>query len=398
MLQQIRLSNPFFILLLCFGHTAYAKIDQTRQIEYIGNPYKMKYVSIEDTYSRNVWDLQSYQGRLYIGAGNSANQGPSQNSGPLPLISYLPEKDKFINEGTIYDEQIDVFRVLDGKLFIPGHDATGSWNWGNFYVKDKNKPLKMYRNVPKALHLYDLALIHNTLYAAIGLDEGAAMGSTRDMGKHWKIQKLGRSRVYGLLPIDHTLFATKKFKRTSRPYFSVAKLQQNGQFSARYDLNIYKMFPDTVFRQKYARLIRAINLGKSAIYVGAYKYNDHQSKPFGLYTARLQRNRLAVKKINLGKGVIARDIIKRQNTLYVLATHKEQQGVNNMIFQAKPSNLRHWQKIISFHYPTFARSFELLKGYFYFGMGMDLNVPDEWKKSEMIKQTGDIVRLKTRRN
>jgi hypothetical protein len=371
----------------------------TKKLELIGNPYKMKYVSIEDTYSRNVWDLQTYNGKLFIGAGNSSNQGPSQNSGPLPLISYLPVKDKFINEGIIYDDQIDIFNLLNNKLYIPGHDATGSWKWGNFYIKDKNKPLQMYRNIPAGLHLYDMALIKGKLYSAIGLDEGAAVGVTTDGGENWKIHKLGRSRVYAFMQIGNTLFATKKFKRTSKPYFSIAQLMDNGEFSARYDLSLYKMFPKTKFEHKYSRLIRSINLGSSAIYVGAYKYNDHQSKPFGLYQAFLKNSQLSVNKINLGKHLIARDIIKRGNTLYVIATLQTKDSIKNMIFKGtkhktKGWQLIEWKKLLSFDYPTFARSFEELNGDFYFGMGSDLDEPEKWKKSEMLPQTGNILRIK----
>ncbi len=55
-----------------------------------------RYPSGPQVYARNVWDLQAYKGRLYIGAGNSSNRGPpASNSGPVPVNSYDPASGQF---------------------------------------------------------------------------------------------------------------------------------------------------------------------------------------------------------------------------------------------------------------------------------------------------------------
>ena len=380
------------VTILCLFLTLLNAKDVTKNLEYIGTPYKKQYRSGEDIYSRNVWDMVLYNGKIFIGAGNSANEGPSINSGPVYLIALNPNIDKFENISRIDDDQVDKFKILNKKLFIPGHDAKGSWDWGNFYIYSNNKNrFKKFRNIPNALHIYDLVLKDGKLFSAIGLDEGAAVGITKNYGKNWEIQKLGSSRVYTFLELGDELFALKKFKRTSRPYFSVAQYI-DGNFIPRYDISIYKMFPKTRFEIKYSRATRIIKLGNKAIYVGAYKYNSHQTKPFGLYKVKLDGSNLVTSRIFLDDGYVPRDIIKRGTEIFVLTSKKE--GFNTIIKVLKfnSKNLNHYKELFYFNYPTFARSFELYKNSFYFGMGSDVDEGDYWKMEDIKKETGNILK------
>lgn len=377
------------ILLFLLLNFLYAA-DVTKDIRLIGNPSKSQFGDGEAAYSRNVWDLQVYNGLLFVGAGNSANEGPSKNSGNVDLHVYNPKTDKFSKETVIYDDQIDIFKLLNDNLFIPGHDATGSWNWGNFYQREQNASWKMYRNIPKALHVYDLEYRDKTLFAGVGLYEGAAVGMTKDLGKNWEIIKLGRSRVYAFMSIGDRLFALKKFKRTSKPYFSVAEYR-SGNFVPRYDISIFDFFPSTKFDIKYSRATRIISFDDKAIYLGAYKYNSHQTKPFGFYEAVLKNNKIAAKKIRLKEGYIPRDIIKRGGIIYLLTSKTTLKNTHIEVLEFGTKNLTTYKELFSFNYPTFARSFELLEGVFYFGMGCDVDEGDNWKISDIKKETGDII-------
>ncbi len=380
------------ILLVVSINSLNAKELKTK-IEYVGTPYNKQYKKGEDIYSRNVWDMQVYDGKLFIGAGNSANEGPSINSGPVKLMVYNPQTKKFTIEGIIDDDQVDIFKVLNNNLLIPGHDAKGSWRWGNFYNRSSNGEWKKYRNIPNALHVYDLEMKDRKLFAGIGLNEGAAVGITSNLGKSWEIIKLGKSRVYSFLSLGNELFALKKFKRTSRPYFSVAQYI-NGVFMPRYDISIYDMFPNTKFKIKYSRATRIISFDKKAMYIGAYKYNSHQTKPFGVYVARLIGSKLIVNKVQLEDDYIPRDIIKRNDTIYLLVSKENRYDTSMKVLKLNTHDLRKKELVLTFDYPTFARSFELIEDTFYFGMGSDVDEGDDWNILDIKRETGDILKYK----
>lgn len=393
------LSYGFLVVLSLFFMTAcssHKKDDLSSNLSasivYLGNPYSIIYPNGEAIYSRNIWDMQLFDEKIFLGAGNSSNQGSSQNSGPLPVMAYDIKRGQFVQEEMIRDEQIDLYKIIDGTLYIPGHDATGSWEWGNFYQRNNEGRWVMYRNVPKALHLYDLVSKENKLFAAIGLYEGAAVGITEDMGKHWKIFPLGRSRVYSFLPVDDTLFALKKFKRTDETYFSVAQYLHDGTFSARFDISIYKMFPQTVLKQVYAKAVHILPLKEKTLYIGAYKYNDHQSLPFGLYVASLDHNKFQSKRVKLDPNFIPRDILLHDDKVNLLVEDKQKNGTIIRVLESSVENLLEWKELFYFKYPTFARSFERVDNTFYFGMGCDID-PQHWNVGQMPTQTGDIIKI-----
>lgn len=382
----------FFISACSSGEQSKTSTNVTSDIIRLGNPLQDKYPNGEAIYSRNIWDMQLFADKIFLGAGNSSNQGPSQNSGPVPIIAYNLAKNKFDHEEVIADEQIDLYKVMDNKLYVPGHDATQNWKWGNFYQRTLEGKWSMYRNVPNALHLYDLIFREGKLFAGIGLYEGAAVGITSDMGKNWEIIPLGKSRVYSFLPVGDKLLALKKFKRTSKTYFSVAQYLQDGTFSARFDISMFKMFPDTHLKYTYGRVVRVLPVGERTLYIGGYKYNDHQVLPFGLYIASFEENRFKAERIKLKKGLKPRDIIMRGTKLYLLAQEEENDSTIIRVLETSMENLLEWKELFHFNYPTFARSFERTENAFYFGMGCDID-PQKWRVTDMPVETGDILKI-----
>jgi len=374
-------------------------LDLTQQLEFLGNPYQSQYPKGEAIYARNVWDLQSYHGQLYIGAGNSSNKGPSPDAGPIELIKYDPLRDQFIPDISIEDEQINSFHVFNDQLFIPGYDATGSSKWGNFYHKKSQGQLTLYRNIPKAGHVYDLALIKGKLYSALSIKKGgAAIGETSDMGKNWEIKQLGEGEVYHFLIIGETVFAIKKLYKKSYPsyYAVIQRLNKSNFFLPRLDLETPNIFPQTSIKYRRSRVVRATNLGSSALYIGAYVHNKEQTKPFGLYMAMIKGGDLVTKRLNLEKNETPRDIIKKGNKVYILTSIKNKNMTTNNVLLLNQSNSDDIKlsKVFSFNYASFARSFEQIKGDFYFGIGSDINKSRRWKQKELLPETGDILRIK----
>jgi len=364
--------------------------------EVLGNPYQSKYKKGEMIYARNIWDMQLFDQRIYLGAGNSSNRGPAQNAGRVPLIYLDLKTEKFVYEYKVAEEQVDLFKVYDKTLYIPGHDATQKWTFGNIYSKQADSKWKKHRTLENALHVYDLIVQKERFFTAVGLNKKGAVLISDNHAKSWKEYPQGSGRVYSLFQIGHEMFASRTFKRKKPDKISVSQWKAGKGFIKRKDIGLYSMFPDTKFSCGSVKVTRALSVGDSVYYLGSYKHNDHQSKPFAVYKASLVRDKIKAVKLDLEKGFIPRDIIYREGLIYVLANKQAKKNqIKVFMFEHKNLNRDLYKKkeTISFNYPAFARSFEEYKGCFYFGMGSDLASSKHWKLKELKIETGDILKV-----
>jgi hypothetical protein len=381
-------------------------------IEYLGNPYLDRYPQGEELYARNIWDLHEYNGVVYIGAGNSSNRGPAMNAGPVPIIVFDPAKEAFVEEGVVDEEQIDLYRTIGDTLFIPGHDPRNGWKLGNYYSRQQKGDWRKYRNIPKALHSYDLVSHRGSLFLALGLKDDPVISMSKDNGLSWENIGAGRSsRVYSFLIVKNTLYATKKIKRKSynedRNYDGVLEFDYSGRLEARRDLYDNVLFPGVGFVTKSGKkIVKANVVDEHAIYIGAYIHNDHQYDPFGVFLASsLEKGNVDVKRVPIPRGARPWDILVKGEYVYVLYSQESRkrmffqgarpagQRFENTVIRAAKGTLQEWDEVIKFQYSTFARSFEILDGDFYFGMGTEVQNSSDWSVDELSEQSGDILRV-----
>lgn len=374
----------------------------SEKVENLGNPYQNYYKEGEHIYSRNIWDMQFYNNELFFGAGNASNSPPSLNAGPVPIISYNPEKQIFSIEGMVNDEQIDRYKILNGQLYIPGFDARENHKWGNFYRRGLDSHWDKKRTIPKGLHVFDMAYFDNKLVGGILSSKGAAVVVSEDDGETWSTTQLGaRQRVYDLFKIKGKLFAVKQFLSLSSidklpdaaerdHYFTVAQWHDN-KFEMRPDLNRDVFFPGISLNKKRTlRISRTIQLDNQVVYLGAYNYNV----PFGFFIASsLDRNQIEIQHIKLTPDFKPRDMLHRNGVLYLLCSQKTKDGFRVIVFKTMTDSLTKLEQIINFSSAVFARSFEELDGDFYFGMGGDVRNKKIWKQEELKPETGDILRV-----
>lgn len=379
--------------------------DVTERVEWLGSPYQERYSEGEKVYARNIWDMRAFQGALYIGAGNSSNIGPAPNAGPVPIIRFDRASRSFVREGKVDDEQIDLFQVNEGQLYIPGHDPRESWDWGNYYQRDGRAAWIKHRNIPGGLHTYGLAWYRGKLFAALGIKGGAAISISDDHGDTWSVVRIGRTRTNAFLQVAGKLYATKYFPSTQRwktrqaerqmLLSPVYEFQPPGDFIVRQDLTSAVMFPGMVLdASREAKVVRPLIIGESSVYIGAYTHNDHQYLPFGVFlAASLVRDQLRVERIPLSAEEQPWDILFSNGYLYVLTSRKEGAAVRVRVWRASQGRLTQLSEVLEFSAPTFARSFEILGDDFYFGLGCEVDDPGNWRQEELPQETGQILRV-----
>jgi hypothetical protein len=376
--------------------------DVTTQVELLGNPYQATYPGGARVYARNIWAMCAFNGEVMLGAGNSSDEGPAQNAGPVPLVAFSPSNGHFRVMFTVDDEQIDVFRLLQGSVYIPGHDPRESWAFGNYYRLDEAGRWRKFRNIPAGVHTYDMTMSGGLLFAGLGTPHGAAVAVSTDVGVSWINTPIANSRVYAFLTVQSNVYAVGVMDSRARPgktepaetLVGVHQYSQQLGFYPRNDLGPEQLFPGVTMRAgAKVRIARPVSFKDRAAYLGVYTHNDHQCLPFGVFVAEaLSVGSVAIRYVALPKDVRAWDLLLDGGILYVLTDVPDAEGTTVRVLAS--SDGRVWSERLHFRSRTFARSFALLDRDFYFGLGCEVADPGQWTQQALPPETGNILRVK----
>lgn len=400
----VPLAFAISLMLLAMGcGPVEAANDVTDYVERIGNPLQEKYKIGQEIYARNVWDLQAYDGRLYLGAGNSSNVGPARNAGPVPILSWDPTSKKFTQEFTVDDEQIDLYYVFGEHLYIPGHDPREGWELGNFYCLERGGSWKKHRNIPQGIHTYAMHFASGVLFAGLGVRSGSAIAISRDEGRAWTKMDFTVGRTHAFLEAAGVVYATDIFfgpnirdelQVQRRNLAPVHEFDGKEGFQERPDLAENTIFPGIKLQgAQTVKVVKPVSWREGSVYIGGYCHNDHQFIPFGVYFAKsLEKANTKVQKLALPGGEKAWDLLVNDNRLFVLLSRRQDNG--QLVRVVETRNFKHAREVLRFQSATFARSFEFLDGDLYFGLGCEIEDPRKWHEKELHPLSGDILRVK----
>jgi len=379
---------------------ANACVTENWEIEYLGNPSKAQYpdTSPEEINARNVWDLQYFDGKIYIGLGDYNN-----NMGPVILNAFDCNANQFVTIGEITEEQISNFRIINDTLVIPGIDATASESheFANWYKVFATGEIEKYRNLPEAAHCFDMIEYNGKIFAALG--GNAPLAISYDGGKNFElsmpVSNYGKEldnipRAYDLFVLNDLLYAIPQFAVTTTTFY-------NGTQSS-----VTTYYPDVSFlhyiesANKFVNgcttMIDAWDLRSRADLWDTSGVIVNRKIQFGDYMLFINNNAVfsndpALKKfsiIELEEDKFM-DVIVRGDTLYLLGTTKKEDGWENSIYSTTDLESGNWEKILSFTSESYARSFELCdNGDWYFGIGCHAKEPHI--------QSGEIIRATLR--
>jgi len=346
--------------------------DVTSAVETLGRPLQ------KAAYANNVWDMQAFGGRIYLGHGNSSNVGPSGNAGPVPVVSYNPATGQFATEFTVDDEQIEPYRVINGQLYTPGHDPREDWSLGNYY-RLESAGWRKYRNIPEGIHAYDIYGFQGRLFVGLGpggTNASAFMMST-DNGLTWqKTPDTSFLRRYTFFELTGVLHVPDI---RGGPLTAPVWYQYDGSlFTRRMDLTIGVVAPGlwTSTDSVGMKCVRPVNYDGAAVYIIGDFHNDHQVNPLAAFAARsLTAGSVDVRRIPLPAADKPWDLLARPDAAYLLASEKVEGTPDAFIVKVyRSADLATWTELFRFTRPTFARSFEEVGGDFYFGLGTDVGL------------------------
>ena len=116
--------------------------------------------------SLNVWDLQVYRGKVYLGMGSTTD-----NTGPHPVWAFDHAAMAWDDEPeyTVHQEAIERYRVIDGDLYIPAADPSrGNDDRSKFYRRTPDGVWTHYKSRGlRTAHIRDIA-VHDGRIVGVG--------------------------------------------------------------------------------------------------------------------------------------------------------------------------------------------------------------------------------------
>ncbi|MBQ9744736.1 MAG: hypothetical protein IJW19_06385 [Clostridia bacterium] len=308
--------------------------------------------------NRSPWDMMFYNGKLYVGNGDY-----DDNAGPINIWCFNPATQEWKNTGTVLDECVSRFMVIDGKLTTVGTDPMEDWSMGNYYVLDGGE-WKTVRTIPGAVHNFDMVEYNGKIFSAIGVEPGGyPVAISEDGGATFTqvtFYKDGRVlntsgytsiRVYKIFLFKGQIYAALIGRDASTSYYDLYKYV-DGVFD--YQKSLY----DEIGHM-------TVN---TSVYSSAIEYKDKYFIATGyMFVTEDMKDFEYIKYPN---SDIIYDFIVKNNKLYSLTCYKTSDGRYKIsVWENSSGESKDFDMLFYFYYDTPCVSFEYDSGSFYIGMG-----------------------------
>ena len=307
--------------------------------------------------ARCPWDIKVFEGKVYVGGGDYGI-----NTGPTVIWAYDISSNEWINTGKVSDEAVSSFKIIAGKLTVPGTDPRGSSDYGNAYQLENGK-WKTYTKIPNGIHNFDMVEFGGKIYAGLGVDfhnPPVAVGTAiNEMFEFVPIYKNGAEvdadsmdllqyRAYDLFVHNQNLYAMVCFTKDSGSTLEVYKLNGN-------QLEYFANASDMLATKQYGT-----NLLESKVSFGS---NMYFSRGVLYKSSDLQ----SFSEVNLPNGENVCDLFVAEGKMYVLAYTGSDGDYQVSIYQTEDE--QNFEKILDFDYSVRPLSFDKDGDTFYIGMG-----------------------------
>ncbi len=375
----------------------------------------------------NIWDLQTFQDRLYIAYGSTVT-----NAGPIGLWSIDTNCD-FEFEKNIQAEAIEKFRVYNNTLFVPSSDPLGgSSDLSKLSLKTAAGVWNDYTWSPSLAHVRDILFYKNEYYH-IGNSWSPISKLPQYSGVHVTDINLNNP---SLNLLSSELTAADPYENPKWNWFfggfefRDTLVMPNAMLTLGYVPNL--TIPDNIaFIKTPTSLKWTANMPINTrithdhlypvdvtIPVAVYPDYDITIRPFEsiVYGNKLlvsfrtyAFDDLYLPEYNNSAGMICKSYVKEEahfinfpaanvvgedmfvqnGDLYVLGNRKNNAN-SYTVYVYKTGNpslaASSWTEVLRFTSTNRARSFEHLNGFLYFGLGNDYDEP--------INHAGELLRVK----
>ena len=346
------------LLIVCLLHIAGCSVEKpTQNIAYteLGVPSSSRYP--DGTRARCPWDMIVWEGSLYIGGGDY-----DTNAGPVDIWAYNLETNTWHNSGTVPDEEVFRFCIIEDGLIAPGIDPTEDWTYGNYYELVNGEWTK-HRTIPSGVHNFDMVEFDGWLFCGLGVPTGEyPIARSGDNGKTFSAVEMYKNgvpidtsgsefvRVYDLFVFEDALYAVF--------YYGDSELV--------YDLYRYEdgVF---VFDNQWYQKIHQVKFSNHII-GGKVEYKGHMFFTAGyLYATDDMAN---FTRVVFPNDPVVYDIGVYNDSLYVLCGEKKEDGTYTIsVWKNRNQKVTSFSELFNFSYEIPPLSLTWHDSTFYIGMG-----------------------------
>lgn len=303
-----------------------------------------------------AWDLFLYDGKLYVGAGDY-----DKNAGPIQIWAYDTDAHLWLNSGTVPDEEVSKFLLLNGIPAIPGTDPKGDWSHGNYYLLTDGV-WEICSQVENGIHMFDLTEYEGAIFAGLGVLPGKSpVVRSTDGGESFSPVSLYKDgatldtsayetvRVYDFFLCDGKLYALFIYG-TDTVLFDLFRYEDGG----------FHYLCDWTTEIAMLKI-------SSKVVNAKVEFKDKLFFTTGLLYAT--EDMQSFERIQLENATVVYDLLVDGGRIYTLSATKSEDTYRISVSSSKTGDTEDFREEFYFFYSVPPISFEKDGNTFYFGMG-----------------------------
>lgn len=324
--------------------------------------------------SRSIKELKAYDGKIFMGLGDWTD-----NTGPVKILYYDTIDGKIKSSGTIEDEAVEGFYVINGNLYTTGTDPKAGWGYGSYYIYNKeNDNWEQHKFNAGWIHVFEIEEYHGKLFMCgstvadtkrspvqVSYDDGLTFEDVKLVKEGVQLPYNSDLRFYAFEQFNNNLYAYSYSSVDDYKYRGIYIYdEENNQFNF-----VRKIGADaTVYGTNISINFNVIHFKNNTVFNEKFIYVS------GNYMYMLEDTYMQnYSKIDFKTPDVVQDVVVVDDTLYTLSYQfMEDKSFDTRIY--KTNDLETFTLMYEFNTETLPFDIEYYDNHFYIGTAYNYNM------------------------
>lgn len=264
--------------------------------------------------SRSIKTLKAYDGKIFMGLGDW-----NSNTGPAKIIYFDTKDEKIKSSGTIADDAVQQFTVIDDTLYTTGCDPRASWGHGSYYTYNKKEnKWEQHLNDNGWIHVFNIVEFKDKLFmcgSTVDTYKKSTIQASSDNGETFESIKVIRNGQ--VLPYDSELRCYNLVVYNNKLYGYINYSSYTGIYEYDEEKNEFNYISNLPSGGLFT-----VGLSSLASYNNIYlRYNEFNGKflyvsGVSLYTSEDLKT---FNRVSTDANYVIQDVVVNNDTLYTLS-------------------------------------------------------------------------------